>query len=82
MGMYIQDSLNKEKHMERVIIHGIIKVKSMMVSGLEESGKAMECGKMLKETATWVHGKIVRLLVMGSLPGLMVISMRENGTKV
>jgi hypothetical protein len=82
MEMYMKGSLNWERRMAKVIIHGTIKMKSMMVSGSGESGKVMVCGKMLEETATWVNGITAKLSVMESLHGLMGISMRANGIKV
>ena len=66
------------KHMEKAYIIGQM-VKSMMVNGLMELRKDMECGKEYLVTPISVNGKIVKLMVMEFINGRMVIGTKDHG---
>jgi len=78
METFILDRSRQEKLTARGTILGNTLVKFMTVSGLEELGMAMACGRTAKVIHTWVNGEMAKLLDMESSLGVMEISMKAN----
>ena len=77
----ILDSSSMEKHMEKVYILGKM-VRSTMVSGIKESSKAMEYGKVSGTILILGSGHHQKLMDMEYTTGLMETVMKDSGTCV
>jgi len=78
MAMYMRETLQWERHMERESIIGRME-RSMMESGARGLRRAMACGRAFMEIAIWGSGVILRHMDMGCISGRMEIGMRAVG---
>jgi len=81
MEIPMKETLTQVKLTERESILGLM-VKFMMENGSKGLKKAMECGEASLEIATWVSGRIAKLMAMEFISGRMGIDMRDPGSIV